>query len=330
MNDAASGLAAILLFTLVAAPFVATAQPLRRLYRLGLLGENSSDPSEARLWDGFRQELRNRGWIEGENILIESRWAEGNPARIPELARELVRLRVDVIVTRGSIYVRGAKTATSSIPIVFTMHAEPISTGHIASLAKPGGNITGLTILMPDLVVKGLEILISAIPHAKRIAVLGSPDMPSYAPTVKALEEAARRFQLRPQAVVARTAADLESAFSSMARTHAQAVFVLGFGPYMAARQQVAELALRHRLPTFFTWRDHVEAGGLMSYAPDQNDLVRRGAIYVDKILRGARPADLPVEQPTKFELTINSRTAKALGLTIPQSVMVRVDQVVE
>jgi putative ABC transport system substrate-binding protein len=129
---------------------------------------------------------------------------------------------------------------------------------------------------------------------------------------------------------VARTAADLESAFSSMAKTHAQAVFVLGFGPYMAARQQVAELALRHRLPTFFTWRDHVEAGGLMSYAPDQNDLVRRGAIYVDKILRGARPADLPVEQPTKFELTINSRTAKALGLTIPQSVMVRVDQVVE
>jgi putative ABC transport system substrate-binding protein len=210
------------------------------------------------------------------------------------------------------------------------MHADPIRSGHVTSLAKPGGNSTGLTILMPDLVAKGLEILISAVPQTKRIAVLGSPDMPSYIPTVKALEDAARPLQLRLQTVVARTAADLESAFSSMARAHAQAVFVLGFGPYMAARQQVAELALKHRLPTFFTWRDHVEAGGLMSYAPDLSDLVRRGAIYVDKIFRGAKPADLPVEQPTKFELVINLKTAKALGLTIPPSLLHRADQIIE
>jgi putative ABC transport system substrate-binding protein len=314
----------------LATPLAARARQAGKVYRVGILGESASDPSEARLWQGFRLGLRERGWIEGENILIESRWAEGNSARIPELASELVRLKVDLIVTRGSIYVRGAKTATSSIPIVFAMHADPISTGHVASLAKPGGNITGLTILMPDLVAKGLEILISAVPQAKRIAVLGSTDMPSYTPTVKALEEAARPFQLRLQTVVARSAADLESAFSSMARAHAQAVFVLGFGPYMAARQQVAELALQHRLPTFFTWRDHVEAGGLMSYAPDLNDLARRSAIYVDKILKGAKPADLPVEQPTKFELVINLRTAKALGLTIPPSLLARADQVIE
>jgi len=300
------------------------------VYRVGILGEKASDSSEARLWQGFRAELGKRGWIEGQHIQIESRWAEGNSARLPELAADLVRLRMDVIVTRGSIYVQAAKTATSSIPIVFTIHADPILTGHVTSLARPGGNITGLTILMTDLNVKGLEMLIAVVPKAKRIAVLGSPDAPSYTPSLKALEEAARPFKLQLQAVVARTEADLESAFSAMARAHAQAVLVLGFGPYMGARQHVAELAIRHRLPTSFTWRDHVEAGGLMSYAPDHSDLIRRGAIYVDKILRGAKPADLPVEQATKFELVINLKTAKALGVTIPQSVLGRADQIIE
>jgi putative tryptophan/tyrosine transport system substrate-binding protein len=320
-----TGLGAVL-----AAPRAAEAQAVGKVYRIGILGEKAADQSEARLWQAFREELTRRGWIEGKNILIESRWAEGNPAQIPELAGDLVQRRVDLIVTRGSIYVQAAKAAASSIPIVFTMHADPVQTGHVVSLARPGGNITGLTILMPDLNAKGLEILISAVPQAKRIAVLGSPDMPSHAPTVKVLEEAARAFQVRLQTIVARTGADLESAFSSMARAHVQAVFVLGFGPYMAARQQVAELALKHRLPTFFTWRDHVDAGGLMSYAPDLSDLTRRSAIYVDKILRGAKPADLPVEQPTKFELVINLKTAKALGLTIPPSLLARADQVIE
>jgi putative ABC transport system substrate-binding protein len=316
--------------TLLAAPRAAGAQPPRKVYRVGLLGEKASDPSEARLWEGFRLELRKRGWIEGENIRIESRWGEDNPARIPELAADLVRLRVDVIVTRGSIYTQAAKTATSSIPIVFTMHADPIRTGHVASLARPGGNVTGLAILMTEVVVKGLEILLAAVPKAKRIAVLWSPDAPSHTPVLAVLEEAARRFQLQLQAVVARTGADLEGALSSMAGAHAQAVLVLGFGPYQAARRRVAELALTYRLPTFFTDRDHVEAGGLMSYAPDLSDLVRRGAIYVDKILRGAKPADLPVEQPTKLDLVINLKTAKALGLSIPPSVLVRADYVIE
>jgi ABC-type uncharacterized transport system substrate-binding protein len=324
------GLAVLLALSLVLAPLAAEAQQAGKVYRIGLLGESGSDPSEARLWQAFREELGRRGWIEGKNILIESRFVDGNSARLPELAADLVRLRVDLIVTRGSYMVQGLKTATPSIPIVFTMHADPVRTGHVESLARPGGNITGLTILMADLNVKGLEALISAVPKAKRIAVLLNPDTPSHTPTLKALEEAARPFQLRLQPVVARTGADLESAFSSMAHAHAQAVLVLGFGPYMAARQRLAELALRHRLPTFFTWRDHVEAGGLMSYAPDMSDLARGGAIYVDKILKGAKPADLPVEQPTKFELVINLKTAKALGLKIPQSVLLRADQVIQ
>jgi putative ABC transport system substrate-binding protein len=314
----------------LAAPFAAGAQQSGKVYRVGILGETASDLSEGRLWQNFRMAMRERGWIEGRNLLIEFRWAEGNPARLPGLAAEFVRLKMDLIVTRGSIYTDGARSATSSVPIVFTMHADPEKTGHVASLARPGGNITGLSIVMTDLTVKGLELLADTVPRAKHIAVLGSPDMPSYAPSLTALQQAARPFQLQLQAVVARAGADLETAFSIMAREHAQAVLVLGFGPYMAARQRIAELALRYRLPTFFSWRDHVEAGGLMSYGPDLSDLLRRAAIYADKILRGTKPADLPVEQPTKFELVINLKTAKALGLTIPPSVLARADQVIE
>jgi ABC-type uncharacterized transport system substrate-binding protein len=324
------GLAVILAVGLTLAPLAVEAQQAGKVYRIGLLGESGSDPSEARLWQAFREELGRRGWIEGQNILIESRWSEGKPARLPELAAELVRLRVDIIVTRGSTYVQAAKKATSSIPIVFTMHADPERTGHVANLAKPAGNITGLAIMMTDTNVKGLEILNAAVPKAKRIAVLWNPDVPSHTPSLKALDEAARRLHLHLETVVARTAADLESAFAAMARAHAQAVFVLGWGPYISARQQTAALAMRHRLPTFFFVRDHVEAGGLMSYGVDTIDLVRRGAIYVDKILRGAKPADLPVEQATKFELVINLKTAKALGLTIPHSLLLRADQVIQ
>jgi putative ABC transport system substrate-binding protein len=311
-------------------PSAAKAQQAGKVYRVGILGEKASDPSEVRLWQAFRLGLRELGWIEGGNILIESRWGEGNHARIPELAADLVRLKVDLIVTRGSPYVQGARRATSSIPIVFTMHADPVATGHVASLARPGGNITGLSILQTELYVKGLEILISAVPVAKRIAVLWNPDAPSHTPALKALEAAARPLQWQLQAVVARTGAELENAFSAMARAHAQAVLVLGHGPYMAERQRIAELAIRHRLPTFFVWRDHVEAGGLISYGPDITDLVRRGAIYVDKILRGAKPGELPVEQPMKFELVINLKTAKILGLTIPPSLLMLATETIQ
>jgi putative ABC transport system substrate-binding protein len=315
---------------LLAAPRAAEAQSASKVYRVGILGEKASDPSEARLWQVFRLGLRELGWIEGKNILIEDRWAEGNYARIPELAADLVRLRVDLIVTRGSIYVQGVKRATSSIPIVFTMHADPVGTGHVASLARPGGNITGLALLQTEINRKGLEILISVVPKAKRIAVLWNPDAPSHTPGLKALEESARTLRVQLQAVVARTGADLESAFSAMARAPAQAVQVLAFGIYQAERQRLAELATKYRLPTMFHERDHVEAGGLMSYGADFGDLLRRAATYVDKILKGAKPADLPVEQPTKFDLVINLKTAKALGLTIPPSLLARADEVIQ
>ena len=313
-----------------AAPLAAEGQQAGKVYRVGVLGEKASDAAEARLWQAFRLGLRERGWIEGGNILIEHRWAEGNAARLPELAADLVRLKMDLIVARSSTYVRAAKEATSSIPIVFVVHADPVGTGQVASLAKPGGNITGLAMLQTEINSKGLELLISTVPGTKRIAVLWSPDNPSHTPGLKALDEAGRTLGVQLQAVGARTGADLEGAFSAMARAHAQAVLVLASPVFLAERQRVAELAIKHRLPTVFGLKEAVEAGGLMSYGADYADLFRRAAIYVDKILKGAKPADLPVEQPNKFELVINLKTAKALGLTIPPSVLGRADEVVQ
>jgi ABC-type uncharacterized transport system substrate-binding protein len=315
---------------LLAAPFAAEAQQAGKVYRVGILTNKASDPAEARLWQIFRSGLRERGWIEGQNILIEFRTAEGNTARLPELVADLVRLKVDLIVARASIFVQPAKEATSSIPIVFLNHADPVGTGHVASLARPGGNITGLAILMTDLAPKGLELLISAVPMAKRIAVLWNPDTPSHAPALKAVEEAGRMLRVQLQPVGARTRAELEGAFAAMARARAQAVLVLGAAIFLAERQRVAELAIKHRLPMMSMLKDVVEAGGLVSYSANWDDLYRRGAIYVDKILKGAKPADLPVEQATKFELVINLKTARALGLTIPPSVLGRADEVIQ
>jgi putative ABC transport system substrate-binding protein len=329
MRLTSARLAAVALL-LFAAPLAVSAQPAGKMYAVGILGEKASDPSEARMWQTFRLGLRELGWIEGRNIRIESRWAEDNYARLPELAADLVRLKVDLIVTRGSTYVQGARKATSAIPIVFLVHADPVATGHVASLTRPGGNITGLSLLLTEVYRKGFEILISTVPAAKRIVVLYNPDTPSHIPGLKALKESARTLRVQLQPVVARAGAELEGAFTAIAVAEAQALFVLSFGPYSAERQRMAELAIRHRLPTMFADRVHVEAGGLMSYGADLGDLFRRGAIYVDKIFRGAKPADLPVEQPTKFELVINLKSAKALGLTIPQSVLVRADQIIE
>jgi putative tryptophan/tyrosine transport system substrate-binding protein len=313
-----------------APPLAVEAQQPGKVYRVGILTNKASDPAEARLWQAFRLGLRELGWIEGGNILMEFRGAEGNYARLPELAADLVRLKVDLIVARSSQFVQPAKAATSSIPIVFVVHADPEGTGHVASLARPGGNITGLANLQTDLGPKELELLISAVPVAKRIAVLWNPDTPSHTPGLKAVEEAGRTLRVQLQAVGARTGAELAGAFSTMARARAQAVLVLGSAVFIAERQRVAELAITHRLPTMSGMKEAVEAGGLMSYGPNFEDLYRRGAIYVDKILKGAKPADLPVEQATKFEMIINLKTAKALGLTIPPSLLLRADQVIE
>ena len=313
-----------------AAALAAEAQQPGKVYRVGILTNKPSDPAEVRLWLAFRSGLRERGWIEGQNILIEFRAADGNTARLPELAADLVRLKVDLIVARASVFVQAAKQATSSIPIVFLNHADPVGTGHVTSLAKPGKNITGLAMMMTDLAPKGLELLISAVPAAKRIAVLWNQDTPSHPPALKALEEAGRTLRVQLQAIGARTEAELEGAFATMARARAQGILVLGTAFFLAERRRVAELAIKHHLPTMSMQKDNVDAGGLMSYSANWEDLYRRGAVYVDKILKGAHPADLPVEQATQFELVINLKTAKALGLTIPPSLLARADQVIE
>jgi ABC-type uncharacterized transport system substrate-binding protein len=324
-------LGAPLALALLLAMLAAAAPQAGKVPCIGILGQAASDPAEARVWQSFRLALREHGWREGENLRIESRWAEGDATRVPALTAELVRLPVDLIVTRGSIFVEGAKQAAASLPIVFLSHADPVGLGHVASLARPGGHITGLSSVHTDLAPKRLEFLRAAVPEATRIAVLWSPEAPSHTPGLTALEAAARTLQVQLQPVEARSGTELEDAFAAMARAHAQAVLVLGFGPYMAARQHLAEVALRYRLPTmFFGWREHVEAGGLMSYSMNFDDLWRRGAIYVDKILRGAQPADLPVEQPTKFELVINLKTAKALGITMPPSLLLLADEVIQ
>ena len=330
MKPAVARLSTVLALLMLTVPLAAGGQPVGKVHRIGILGDKASDPSETRLWQAFRLGLRERGWNEGVNILIEYRWVEGNAAQLPELAADLVRLKLDLIATRGSFFTGALKAATSSIPIVFTVHADPEGTGHVASLARPGGNVTGLALVQTELGPKGLDLLRTVVPAAKRIAVLWHPGTPSAVPGLKALEEPARMLQLQLQPVGARTAGELEGAFSTMARDGAQAVLVLGTPFFITARQRLAELAIAHRLPTMFQGRPYVEAGGLMSYFPNHEDLWRSAAVYVDKILRGAKPADLPVEQPTKLELVINGRTAKAIGLTIPQSVLLRADQVIE
>jgi putative ABC transport system substrate-binding protein len=246
------------------------------------------------------------------------------------MAADLVRLKPDLIATRGSIFTGALKAATSSIPIVFLAHADPVETGHVASLARPGGNITGMAVLQTEIGPKCLELLHSAVPAATRIAVLWHSGSPSTIPGLKALEDPARRLRLELQPVGAQTAADLEGAFSTMARRGAQALLVFNTVPFITARQRIAELAVAHRLPTVVQGRTFAEAGGLISYYHSGEETWRRATVYVDKILRGAKPADLPVEQVTKLELVINLKTAKALGLTIPPSLLARADQVIE
>ena len=315
---------------LLAAPLAVEAQQARKVARIGIFGDKAADASEKHLWQVFRDGLREHGWSEGANLVIEYRWAEGNTARLPELAAQLVRLKPDVIATRGSLFTGALKVATSSIPIVFVGHADPVETGHVASLAKPGGNITGIAVLQTELGPKGLELLHSVVPAAARIAVLWHPGTPSAVPGLKALEGPARMLGLKLQPVGARSADELESAFGTMVKGAAQAALVFNTVPFNNARGRIVELAGVHRLPTMYQGRLFIEAGGLMSYYPKHEDTWRRATVYVDKILRGSKPADLPVEQVTKLEFLINLKTAKALGLTIPPSLLQRADQVIE
>ncbi len=285
------------------------------------------------MWKAFRQGLRDLGYIEGRNLMIEYRNAEGKLDRLPALAAELVALKVDVIVAGNTRAALAAKQSTRTLPIVFTNAADPVASGLVTSLARPGGNVTGLSNLSSELVGKCLEQLTHAVPGVSRVAVLWQPgglggrtdkDM------LKEADLAARALGVRLQVVEARGPDDFDRAFSEMTRARAGALTVLSSTMFLVERRRLTDLAARHRLPTVFPFREGVDAGGLMSYGMDFPDLFRRAATYVDKILKGAKPGDLPVEQPTKFELVINLKTAKALGLTIPQSVLGRADEVIQ
>jgi len=317
---------------LLAVPLAAGAQLAAKMYRIGLLSTLPPGSSGvARLWEPFVQGLRELGYVEGENLVIERRYApEGQPDQLSELAADLVRLKVDVIVAGGSLTPHAAKSATTTLPVIFTNHGDPLGSGLVVSLARPGGNITGLSLLSPELVGKQLELLKKAVPRIVRVAILWNPTSQTHPRMLNEAEAPARALGLRLERLPASGLDDYDRAFAAMTRARADALLVLGDPIFWYQRSRIVELATKRRLPGMFGQREYVEAGGLMSYGADLRDNFRRAATYVDKILKGAKPADLPIEQPTKFELLINSKTAKELGLTIPQSVLVRADQIIE
>src|SRR5215831_3033854 len=317
-----------LTFGMVWAPFAAEAQPTGRVYRLGYL--SSSGTLNSPYAEAFRQGLRDLGWVEGQNIVIEFRSAEEFD-RLPALATELVRLKVDVIVATPTPAALAATNATATIPIVGISLTDPVGLRLIPSLARPGGNVTGVSYSVgADIFGKDLELLREAVPKVRRVAVLSNPDNPSQPLILDNIKTAARSLGLPLLPVGARGPGDFDGAFATMSRERVGALFVVTDPTYIAHRARLADLATRNRLPSMFTQRADVEAGGLMSYGPSFAAMYRRAAGYVDKILKGAKPSDLPVEQPTKFELVINLKTAKALGLTIPPSLLARADQVIE
>jgi putative ABC transport system substrate-binding protein len=318
----------ILCALLFALCFSAHAQQPAKITRIGYLDAVSLSVNAARV--EFRQSLRKLGYVEGKNIFIEWRSADGKLDRLPALAAELVHLKVDIIVTGGRSATRAAKEATSTIPIVMTQDSDPVANGFVASLARPGGNITGLSTLAPELSGKQLELMKEIIPKLSRVAVFGSSTSPGNAQSLREVELAARAFKVQLQYLDVLDPKDIETAFRAASKGRADGVLVLN-SPVFASRQtQVVDLAVKSRLPAIYWRSDFVEAGGLMSYGASQNDLDRRAATYVDKILKGAKPGDLPVEQPKKFELIINIKAAKQIGLTIPPNVLARADRIIK
>jgi putative ABC transport system substrate-binding protein len=316
---------------LLAAPLAAEAQPREKVPRVGYLSPGSpSEPFRRRRFEAFRQGLRELGYVEGQNVAIESRWAEGRYDRYPALADDLVRFKVDVIVAVGGRATQDAQRATRTIPIVMSVVIDPVGSGLVASLARPGGSVTGLTIMASDLVGKQLELLKEVVPKVSRVALLWNPANPGSAPQSREAETAARALGVRLQPLEARGPQEIDSAFAAMTRERAGALLILADAIFLNQRRQIAELAAKRRLPAVYGNGEHAEAGGLMAYSANLLDLERRAATFVDKILKGAKPADLPVEQPRKFELVINLKTAKALGLTIPQSLLLRADEVIQ
>ena len=321
--------------SLVAVPRGVDAQQTRGAPRIGYLTTGSLEsPGPRRLIDALRQGLRERGYVEGQNIVIEYRGADGKYDRLAGLASELVGLKVDVIVAPATPAARAAQLATTMIPIVASVMQDPVGDGLVASLARPGGNITGLTVLGPELVPKRMEILKETLPNVSRVAVLWQPDAFGERTTrdlLRETEAATQGLGVTLRFVSVRAPDEFDRAFSALTAENADALMVFPGPMLFVERRRIVDFAAKRRLPTIFTAREYVElAGGLISYGPSTDDLVRRSATFVDKILKGAKPGDLPVEQPTKFELVVNLKTAKALAVTIPQSLIYRADEVIE
>ena len=318
--------AAVLL--LLIAPLAGDAQPLAKFARIGVL-TLAVAPSTP-LAEAFRQGLREHGYVEGQNLAFEYRYAEGRADRLPALAAELARLKVDVIVTESNMAALAAKSATETIPIVMAIAGDPVKAGVVGSLARPGGNVTGLSLMHPDLSGKRLQLLKEAVPRIALVAVIWNPTDPAAVDFLRETEVAARSLGLRLHAIEARAPAELDAAFKAVADARPSAFFTLPGGMFQDNQTRILEFAKKNRLPGVFPNRVFVEAGGLISYGPNLAASSRRAAAFVDKLLKGAKPADLPIEQPTTFELVINLKTARALGLTIPASVLVWADQAIE
>jgi len=316
---------------LLAAPLAAGAQPAGKVYRIGYISNSPPNtPESSRLHEAFRQGLRERGWVEGRNAVIEWRFAEGRMERFPDLAADLVRLKVDLIVTTGGPAARAAKQATTTIPIVAVAVSDPVGQGFVASLARPGGNVTGLATLFPELAVKRLGLLKEILPGVSRVAVLWNAANPGNVIILRGVQAAARTLGVTLQSREVRGPDDFEAAFAKMSRERHDALMILDDPLLFQYRASIVDFAAKKRLPTMHPFRESVEAGGLIAYSVNLAELNRRAAEYVDKILKGADPAELPIEQPTEFELVINLKTAKALGLTIPPSLLQRADHVIE
>ena len=323
------GVLSILFVVVLLAAVIAVAQQPTKVPRIGYLSTDSPSTIAARI-EAFRQGLRELGYVEGKNIVIEWRFAEGKAARLPGLAAELVRLKVEVIVTSGPAATRAAKEATVTIPIVMAQDPDPVGNGLVASLAQPGGNITGLSTFAPEISGKRLELVKEIVPKLSRVAVLGSSTTPGNVQARRETELAARALGVELQYLDVRGAKDIEPAFRAATKGRADALLLLQSPVFVNERTQLADLAVKSRLPAIYDRREFVDDGGLMCYGTNFVDLSRRAATYVDKILKGAKPADLPVEQPTKFEFVINLKAAKQIGLTIPPNLLARADKVIK
>jgi putative ABC transport system substrate-binding protein len=310
-------------------PLLARAQQPEKIPRIGFLGNSTAD-LEANLIEPFRGGLRDLGRIEGRNIVIEYRWAEGKYDRFPALIAELLASKVDVIVTAGTPASLAVKKATSSVPLVMIAVGEPVATGLVASLARPGGNATGVTSISPEIEGKRLELLREVVPNLSHIAVLWNAGSPVQVIQERETRVAAQALGMKTLSLGVRTLEEIEDSFAAIVKEQPAALFVLADRLFLHHRKRIMDFAVQHRLPGVHAYRELVEVGGLMSYGPSYGDMHRRAASYVDKILKGAKPADLPVERPVKFELVVNLRAAKALGLTVPASLILRADEVIE